>query len=460
MTSSKVPSKPTRKPEGVPSPRAQSTAIVTAAFGLTLVYATVGTFLLFYLIEFVKLSTGGIAVVTVVLTVARIVDAVADPFVGTLIDRTRTRWGKLRPFILFSAAPVALLTALIFAVPDIAEPGQLLYFTICYLVWGLVYAAGDVPMWGLIGSAFPDRDRRARVIGNVRAFGAIAIGLSTLGAPALAAALSFAPDTTSTGWSRAVTVIAIGGMGVYLLAFFVPRERPASSNERLGVRELFGALFRNTPLLVVLLGSLLGFGRSIVQAGGAVFVVVAYGSDDNFTVVGAALIAGMVIAGFTTPVVMRHFPGRTVILFSSFAAAAVYLGMFIAGFGNLVVLTVFVFLSGLMLGVFLVAQTTMIADAVDDAEQTTGVRTDGISFATLTFVTKVMSAFSVLAFGIVIVIAGYREGVVVTAAMQNVVYIGITVVPAVSCLLSAIPFFFYRLESSGASTTPVDENFR
>jgi sugar (glycoside-pentoside-hexuronide) transporter len=437
--------KPARKPEGIPSTRAQTTAIVTAAFGQNLVYATVSTFLLFYLVEFVGLSTGGIAVVTVVLTVARIVDAVADPFVGTLVDRTRTRWGKMRPFILFSAAPVALLTALIFAVPDIAESGQLLYFTICYLIWGLVYAACDVPMWGLIGSAFPDRDRRARVIGNVRAFSAIAIGLSTLGAPALAAALSFAPDTTPAGWSRAVAVIAVFGMGVYLLAFFVPRERAASSDERLGVRELFGMLFRNRPLLLVLLGSVLGFGRSIVQAGGAVFVVVAYGSDDNFTLIGAAIIAGMVIAAFTTPIVMRRIAGRTLILFSSFAAAAVYVGMFIAGFENVVVLIVFIFASGLMLGVFLVAQTTMIADAVDYAEQATGVRTDGISFATLTFVTKVMSAFSVLAFGLVIVIAGYREGVVVTPEMQWSVFVGLTLVPAVSSLISVVPFFLYRL---------------
>jgi sugar (glycoside-pentoside-hexuronide) transporter len=443
-------STPTRA-ERVPSPRAQSTAIVTAAFGQNLVYATVSTFLLFYLVQYVGLSTGAIAVVTIVLTVARIVDAIADPFVGTLVDRTRTRWGKLRPFILFSAAPVALLTALIFAVPDIDESGQLVYFTVCYLVWGLVYAACDVPLWGLIGSAFPDPGRRARVIGNVRAFGAIAIGLSTLGAPALAGALSFAPDTTAAGWSRAVAVIAVFGMGVFLLAFFVPRERQ-SSRERLGFRELFAALFRNKPLLLVLLGSFLGFGRSIVQAGGAVFVVVAYGNDDNFTLVGAAIIAGMVIAAFTTPLVMRRVPGRTLILVSSFAGAAIYVGMFFAGFENLVVLIVFIFASGLMLGVFLVSQTTMIADAVDHAEEQTGVRNDGISFATLTFVTKVMSAFSTLAFGIVLVIAGYQEGVDVTPAMQQIVFVGITLVPAASCLISAAPFFFYRLGDTKAGS--------
>ncbi len=442
---------PPRTPR-VPSPRAQNTAIVTAAFGQNLVYATVSTFLLFYLVEMIGLSTGAIAVVTIVLTAARIVDAVADPFVGSLVDLTRTRWGKFRPFILFSALPVAVLTVLIFAVPDIDESGQLIYFAICYLIWGLVYAACDVPLWGLIGSAFPEQERRARVIGNVRAVGAVAVGLSTLGAPALAAALSFGPETTPEGWARTIVVIAVVGMGIFLLAFFVPRER-VSTAEPTSFRALFGALFRNKPLLLVLLGSVLGFGRSIVQAGGAVFVVVAYGSSANFTLVGAAIIAGIVLGSIVTPLVMRRFSGRTLILLSSFVAAAAYVVMYVAGFQNLIVLILLIFVTGLMLGVFLVAQTTMIADAVDAAERATGLRNDGISFATLTFVTKVMSAFSVMAFGIVVVIAGYQKGVEVTAEMQNIVFIGITLVPAVSCLLSAIPFWRYRLTAGSPSTS-------
>lgn len=435
-----------------PSPRAQSAAIVTAAFGQNLVYATVGTFLLFYLVEMVGLSTGAIAVVTVVLTAARIVDALADPLVGSLADLTRTRWGKFRPFILFAAAPVAVFTVLIFAVPDIDETGQVVYFSICYLIWGLVYAASDVPLWGLIGSAFPEQDRRARVIGNVRAVGAVAIGVSTLGAPALAAALSFGPETTAAGWTRAVAVIAAGGMAILLLAFFVPRER-VSTAEPTSVRRLFGALLRNKPLLFVLLGSLLGFGRSIVQAGGAVFVVVAYGDSSNFTLVGAAIIAGIVIASIATPFAMKRVSGRTLIVVSSVIAAATYVVMYLAGFENLLMLVALIFVTGLMLGVFLVAQTTMIADAVDEAERVTGMRNDGISFATLTFVTKVMSALSVMAFGVVVVLAGYEKGVEVTAQMQDLVFIGITLVPAASCLLSAVAFLGYRLEAPARSTS-------
>jgi GPH family glycoside/pentoside/hexuronide:cation symporter len=119
--------------------------------------------------------------------------------------------------------------------------------------------------------------------------------------------------------------------------------------------------------------------------------------------------------------------------------------MYLVGFENFVAIMVFIFLTGLTLGVFLVVQTTMIADAVDDVEARTGVRNDGISFATLTFVSKIMSALALLVFGIFIVLSGYEAGVVVTPEMQNTVFVAITIVPAISCLLSAIPFWFYRL---------------
>jgi sugar (glycoside-pentoside-hexuronide) transporter len=434
------------------STRAQSLAIVTAGFGQNIVLTTVTTFILVYLIQYAHISTQGIAVVTAIITAAKIIDAVSDPLVGSIIDRTNTRWGKLRPFVLFSAAPVAILTALLFSVPDTSETLKLVFFGVAYLLWGIAYSACDVPLWGLIGSAFGEGAARNRVVSNVRAFGAIALGLATLGMPWFALTLSFGKDTTARGWSLAVLIASFAGMGLYLLAFFFVRERPiAQENARLTFRQLFGTLFRNTPLLMVLLGSILGFGRFIVQAGGAVFVVIAYGNEGYFTLVGAAIIAGLVLASFTTPLLLRRTTGRALAIGSSVVAAALYLAMFLVGFHNLVAVVVFIFLTGLSLGVFLVVQATMIADSVDDVEARTAVRNDGISFATLTFVSKLMTAVAVLVFGLFIVIAGYHEGVHVTAHMQQTVWFSITVIPAISCLVSAIPFLFYRLGGGSAA---------
>jgi sugar (glycoside-pentoside-hexuronide) transporter len=427
------------------SPRTQSVAIVAAGFGQNVILTTVTTFILVYLLQYAHISTAGIAVVTTVITAAKFLDAVSDPVMGSIIDMTHTRWGKLRPYILFSAAPVAILTGLMFTGPDTTESVQIVYFSVIYLVWGIIYTVCDVPLWALIGSAFPDPVARNRVVSNVRAFGAISLGLATLGMPFLANALSFAGKTTGSGWSRAVFLTAIIGMSLYLLAFFFGRERVTTARTRLTFRQLFGGLFRNTPLLMVLLGSVLGFGRNIVQAGGAVFAVIAYGDPAYFTYIGAAIIVGLVLSAFLTPLLLRLMTARRLVIVSSLVGTVLYIGMYFAGFRSLVGIMIFIFLTGLTLGIFLVVQATMIADAVDDAERRTGVRNDGISFDTLTFVSKIMAGLAVLAFGLFIVIAGYQDGVHITPQMQNTVFLSITIVPAVSCLLSAIPFFFYRL---------------
>ena len=438
--------------------RKQSVSMVTAGFGQNFVLTTVSTFLLVYLLQYAGISTAGMVVVTLIITVAKIVDAILDPVMGSIIDMTRTRWGKLRPYILFSALPVALLSGLLFTVPDTTEPLKLLYFGVTYVLWGLAYTVCDVPFWGLIGSAFTDPTARTKVIGQVRAFGAIALGLATLGMPWLARLLSFRPETTSQGWSIAVFTTSLLGMGVFLLAFFNTRERQTTAKATgLSFRELFATLVRNTPLLMVLLGSILGFGRFIVQAGGAVFVVIAYGDEGTFTLIGAAIIVGMVVSSFATPWLLRRIPGRTLIVGSSLVAAALYLGMYFAGFTNIVVILVFIFLTGLTLGIFLVVQATMIADSVDDVEKRLGVRNDGISFATLTFVSKIMNALAVLVFGIFIVLAGYENGVTITGDMQNTIFLSITVVPAVSCLLSAVPFLFYRLGGPRSAVPPLEK---
>jgi sugar (glycoside-pentoside-hexuronide) transporter len=429
-----------------PSTRTQSTAIVAAAFGQNAILTIVTTFILVYLVQYARISVAGIAVVTAIITGAKVLDAITDPIVGSIIDRTRTRWGKLRPFVLFSAAPVAVLTALLFSVPNTTEPLKLVFFGVCYLLWGVAYSFCDVPLWGLIGSAFGEGPARNRVVSNVRAFGAIALGIATLGIPWFVLALSFSKKATAGGWSLAVLISAVVGMALYLLAFFFVRERPvAEEHARLSARELFGTLAKNTPLLMVLLGSILGFGRNIVQAGGALFAVIAYKSESYFTLIGAAIIAGIVIAAFITPVLLRRTTGRMLAIWSSVAGAVLYLAMYLVGFGNLFAVMAFIFLTGLTLGIFLVVQATLIADAVDDVERRTGVRNDGISFATLTFVSKLMAAGAVLVFGLFIVLAGYHEGVHVTAGMQQTVWASITIVPAVSCLLSVIPFVFYRL---------------
>ncbi len=433
----------------VPSPRVQGMAITTAAFGQNAILTTVSTFVLGYLIHTAQLSSAGIGIAGVIIGAAKAVDAVSDPVVGSLIDRTRTRWGKFRPYILFSAIPVVILTALMFSVPNMPETGKLIYFGVVFVVWGIAYSFCDVPLWGLIGSAFGDSITRAGVISRVRISGSVSLGIVTLGMLTFVGLLSGSKTATSTGWSLGVGIVALVGMALYLLAFFFVREKKiAEEHARLTFRTLFGTLFRNKPLLLVLIGSILGFGRFIVQAGGTTFAGLAYGNKNaagNFTLIGAAIIIGVIIGSAFTPLLLRRTSSKALSIWSAVLGAVVGVAMFFVGFQSIYVVMAFIFLNGLSLGVAQVVQPTMIADAVDDVEQRTGVRNDGISFSTLTFVSKLMTAIALFVITEIVAFSGYHAHVHVTSGMQQTVWIGIALVPAVSCLLSAIPFYFYRL---------------
>lgn len=434
------------KKDTCPSAARQRFSIVVAGFGQNMVLTFVTTFMLMYLMEYAHISRTGMATITAIITAAKVFDALNDPIMGSLVDKTRTRFGKLRPYIIVSAGPVALFSALLFCVPDVAEPAKLVFFGVCYVAWGVFYTMCDVPYWGLIGAVFTQGEERVRVISLVRAIGAVALGLATLGAPWLARLLSFAPKTTATGWSRAAIVVAVIGMAMFTLAFFGTREKKTAEEQpAISLKVLLETLFKNKPLFMVLLGSTLGFGRSIIQAGGAVFAVIAYNDEGYFTLIGAAIIVGMIVASFAAPLLLRRFSSKGIMLVSTFVSVIFYVAMYFAGFKNIVTMMALIFVNGLMLGLFMVVQTTMIADSVDNIEQRTGVRNDGISFSSLTFVSKIMGSLAVMVFGAAVVAAGYEEGVAVTAQMQNTVFFAITIIPAISCLLSVIPFALYKL---------------
>ena len=435
--------------EQQPSPRLQRLSVVTAGFGQNMVLTFVSTFLLMYLTQYAGISKEGLLAVTAIMAAGKVFDALNDPIMGTLVDKTRTRWGKLRPYILFSALPVAFFSAALFCLPNGSEAMKLWFFGVCYVLWDVAYTMCDVPYWGLIGAAFRQEGERAKVISYVRAFGAIALGLATLGAPWLAKLLSFSSETTGRGWSLAAIVVCVVGMGMFLLAFFNTREKHNYAAEpQVSLKTMFAAFFKNKPLFLVLLGSILGFGRNIVQAGGAVFAVIAYNNEGYFTLIGGAIIAGMAIASFLAPALLKKVSDKPLMVISSLFAAAVYAVMYVLGYQNLYVMMGMIFLTGLTLGIFTVVQTTMIASAVDQMEHKTGIRNDGIAFSSLTFVSKLMGSLAVLVFGAVLAGIGYEKGVFVTDGMKDAVYKTITLVPAASCLISVVPFLFFPTEDA------------
>ncbi len=425
--------------------RKEKYSFAVAGFGQNMVITFTVTFMLVYLYEAVGFSIKGIAALTAIITGAKIWDAINDFIMGMIVDHTRTRWGKLRPYILFTAFPIALLTIMLFAIPQTTETYKLIYFGIVYVMWGMIYTIADVPYWGLAGSITVTIPDRVSLIALARTLQAIALAVTTIASPLLAHWLSFSDKTTAAGWTRTAIIVSIIGMSLFTLAFFNTEEKVPLPQQKQTIQQMLKAIVTNTPFLLVLLGSALNFGRSIVQVGGAVVAVIVFGDEKIFTLLGGALIAAIIISNLITPLVLRFMSKKTLMIASSIVAAIVYVAMYFFGYSNLWVFVCMLFVSGFFTGFFIVVQTAMIADCVDYYEFKTGERNEGVSFAGLTFISKLMGALATMAFGIVMVAIGYSKGVTITPFIQNGAFFSITIVPAISCIAGTIPFIFYPL---------------
>ena len=420
-------------------------SFVAAGFGQNMVITFVSTFMLTYLLDGVGFSLAGTAALTTLMAVAKVWDAINDFFMGFMVDKTRTRWGKLRPYILFTALPIAVLTIMMFALPDISEGRRLVYFIIVSFLWDAAYTMCDVPYWSLAGVITTDIPRRVGLISAARTVGTVALGAITLAGPLLAKLFSGGGETLPIGWTRAAILVSVFGMGLFTLAFFGTKEKITYSEKPETLRQIFTATMHNKPLLLVLLGTILNFGKLIIQVGGPMIASILFGDEGSFTLLGAAVIAGMLPATIITPRISKRIGNKRLMQICNLAGIVVHAVLYFIGFSNFWLVLLFMFFSGVFNGFFMVVQTAMVADCVDYAEYATGKRTEGICFAGLTFSSKLMGALSTLAFSALLIIFRYTKGVLITPEIQSGVFLSLTLIPAVSCLLSALPFISYPL---------------
>lgn len=416
-----------------------------AGFGQNIVITFTTTFMLVYLYQTVGFTTKGIATITAIITAAKIWDAINDFFMGAIVDQTRSRWGKLRPYILFSSIPIAIFTILLFSVPKTTEIYKLIYFGVIYILWGMIYTIADVPFWGLSGIITTDTKERVSLIAITRTLQSVGLALTTLLTPYLVQWLSNIGGSRLMGWSLSALILSIFGMGLFTLAFFNTKEKISFEGKHTNLSQTFKAIVKNIPLLLVLLASALSFGRNIIQVGGAVVASIVFGDEKIFTILGGALILSLIFSNLLTPFVLKFVTKKQLMIYSNILSALFYIIMFFVGYNNFILFLIFIFISGFFSGFFIVVLTAMIADSVDYYEYKTDTRNEGISFAGLTFISKLMGALATMAFGAVIVAIGYSSNLPITPKIKDGVFFSVTLLPAISCIIGTIPLIFYPL---------------
>lgn len=416
-----------------------------AGFGQNLIIGVVNSFILFFYIDVYLL---GAAATGTLMIVARIWDALNDPIMGTIVDKTRTRWGKMRPYLLFTPLPLALSTISLFIIPDISYAGKVVYAYVTYILWGMIYTVCDVPFWGLASVMTPNPQERISFISISRLVHSIGGAAPTLIIPLLVKLMG----SNEKGFLMAGIIIGLLGGGLFTLSFIGTEERCAKEEKAPTLKECLFYLKINKPLRYVLAANVLGFMRALPIVSSMYIATYILGDGAlNIIIVGGWGISGY-LGMLLTPIICKKFNFRQIYYLSAVWGVLSSLLLFVLG-KNLYAITACLFLCGFPYGVATNINYSMIADSVEYVEWKTSKRAEGVTVSFQTLMNKLMSALQIGMVALMLIIIKFVEPVKVgkisvpqpqSSFTLNGMFLMITILPAIGWLLSAIPMKFYN----------------
>lgn len=427
---------------------------------------------------------------TTIILIGRIFDALNDPLMGMIVDKTKSKWGKMRPYLLFSPIPIAIMTILLFSAPfKDGSTAAFVWALITYILWGVAFTVQDVPFWGLSSVITPLESERTSFISTAR------LG-STFGGilPALLVPILYQSNLGYTkGFFVSGLLFAILGCSLSILIFFVSKERVPKADHTPSFKETFAVLGKDKLLIIVIFACVLGstmvtanqcadyignyliiqnhtdFGRIFTDASQTALInnVDAAAAYDFFiprgTIVTTLTIAigvGMVPAMALFPIMRKRLSLKQIYIGSSIFGLTVHALCYLVFASdvtkiNIFILWIFLFLMGLPLGIYNVITYALIADSVDYLEWKTGERHEGVCFSFQTFLSKVNAAVATFVFGQILNKTDFKavdKSLVDTAGRQifyeqsvdtqKMLLALVTIVPAIGFLLTVIPMFF------------------
>lgn len=429
----------------------QKAAFGIGAVGKDMVYALSSSYVMYFYQDVLGLSA---TFVGLILMIARVFDALNDPFMGIVVAKTRTRWGRFRPWILTGTVLNALVLYALFAAPDLSQAGMMVYFSIVYILWGVTYTMMDIPYWSMIPavtSTPADRENLSVVGRTCAGVGAALIAMFTM---LLVGALG--GDSERAGFKYVALIVSVVFVVTQIVCCAKMKESNQTEMKTATVKEMFRALFSNDQAIVVVLSIVL-INSALYLTSNFVIYFFKYdfggaGWKESYTLFstigGAAQILGMMLL---YPLLRKKLSNTGVFTLSLVLALGGYgllLALCLAGLsGNLIALCVPGVVVFACNGMLSVLTTLFLSNSVDYGQLKTGRREESVIFSMQTFVVKAASGVAVFLTGIgldLIGLVGDTEETGAVAAQSAGTLLGLrlmmTVLPML-VLLAALLLF-------------------
>lgn len=479
-----------------------------AGFGQNFICTIIGSYLTIFLTDALLFGaadvtfgkvTGAMAVAYLILG-TRIFDALNDPIMGSIVDKTRTKWGKCRPYLKWMAFPIAIMTIICFLpVFQAKATSSFIIIAIIYVVWSVVYTVADVPYWGLSTCMTNDTVVRGNLLTVTRLLCTLGAGIVTVFVPIITgavtgkykyteamldqimvdkageisklvanqgltvqeAARSFIgtvisgqeiANANTLKWTYFIcaAVLVVTAVPMFFYGFKNTKERFTADDNPPSFGHNLKLLFKNKELLLIVLSGVLGGARMVyTYTGGLYFAKYVLQNEGIYSLITLLVVPGGLVASLLVPWMSKKFTKKWAYIIVHLFGGVVMGVMYFVGYDapwKLIVAAIGLVLLGIPQGVNNIITYAMIGDTVDYLEWKTGERGEGICFAMQTLINKIGMAVGAFIGVISFAAAGIdAETGYISAEGANKLWNMLVLSGVISMFACAVPMFFYSI---------------
>ncbi|NOS72534.1 MAG: MFS transporter [Verrucomicrobia bacterium] len=421
------------------------------------VWDMVGFWLLFFYTDVYKIPA---AAAGTIMLIARFWDMAIDPVIGIVSDRTQTRWGKFRPYILFGAVPYAVLSILTFTTPNFGETGKIIYAGATYVLLMTAYAAVNLPYSSLAAVMSSDTYERAGL--NTYRFICAFIGQFVVTGLALTLAKYFGGGDKAQGFQYTVIVFGILSLVFFFITFVTTKERvQPSTTLPSSLKEDVKNLFKNRPWIILACVGIISFIMFAIQNAAIAYYFKYYiGQEDSvqwFNVIGT--VALIVALPLSKPLAKR-FGNRNVFIASSIFSGLFFIALYLPGANNIVAIYVLNILAKMAYAPAVPLLWTMIADSSDYSEWKSGRRATGLYFSAATFAQKAGWGIGAAIAGWLLTVFHYVPNATQSASALLGIKLLVSVIPGALYMSCALFMIFYTIDAKTTDQMKLDLDAR
>ncbi|MDY0971572.1 glycoside-pentoside-hexuronide (GPH):cation symporter [Siccibacter turicensis] len=404
--------------------------------GCNIIFGAIMLFVNYFYTDIFGLSP---ALVGIMLLSIRVIDAITDPIMGAIADRTHSKWGRFRPWLLWVAFPYALFSVLMFTTPDWSYNSKVVYAFVTYFLMSLAYTAINIPYCSL-GSVITN-DPHERVACQSYRFVMVGVATLLLSLTLLPMAEWFGGDDKAKGYQMAMGVLALVGMCMFLFSFATVRERirpavPSKDAMKADMKDIW----KNDQWVRILLLTLCNVCPGFIRMAATMYYVtwVMQQSTSFATMFISLGVVGMMIGSMLAKVLTDRWCKLKVFFWTNIVLAIFSGGFWFVDPSATMLVVVLYFLLNVLHQIPSPLHWSLMADVDDYGEWKTGKRITGISFSGNIFFLKVGLAVAGAMVGFLLSWYGYdasakqQSATAVTGIMML-----FTVIPAVGYLITA-----------------------